>query len=213
MKNIVNISFLILLFTCLSFWLQAQEINTDSIATKQKQFAQKLDSITQQKINYPKNLLKIQWVYNRPNDPWVLPSGIRYERILGRHTTTEIGFSFVTRGGDLKEYAIYGEARYYFRKAKKHHTFKGFFVRGGLVYQYQKVLNFSIGNPTSTDLGYRKTAGFLGGIGYQAIFLKKFSFEATFGTSAGYYATDWQNTEKLDAFRWNEIALKLGYAF
>ncbi len=73
MKNIHHI--FVLLFSCLSFWVQAQN-NEDSLAIKQKQFAQKLDSITQQKLNYPKNLLKLQWSLNRWNTPaWVLPTG------------------------------------------------------------------------------------------------------------------------------------------
>jgi hypothetical protein len=210
MKNISKI--LIGSFICLffSFLAQAQEVNQDSLARKQKQFAKQLDSIKQRNTNYPKNLLKLLWIYNRPNTPWVLPNGIRYERIWGRNSTYETGFSFSASNGSLIEYAIYGEARYYFRKRKNNYTFKGFFLRGGLVYSYQKVTNFPNLKPVA---GHFEVGGLLGGFGYQAVFWKKLSTEIGFATSAGWYKNDFREANKLDAFQWTEIGIKLGYAF
>jgi hypothetical protein len=144
----------------------------------------------------------------------VVPNGLRFERIWGKNTTYEVGFSFSNLGGnDIKEYALYAETRYYFRKTRKQYTFKGFFVRGGAVYSHQQVLNFSIASPATTSLGYRNTYAALVGFGYQTMFLKHFSFETCIGTSAGWYETDFMDTKKLDAFRWNELAFKFGYAF
>jgi hypothetical protein len=210
MKVFINI--LNLLFCCLGlcFSLVAQEHIGDSI--RQQKFQKTLDSLTYQKENYPKNLLKIQWIMNLPNEPIAIPNGIRYERIWGRNSTIEIGFAFLAVSGKLHQYSIYGETRYYFRKQPKQYTFKGFFVRGGLVHQYTYSAFFS---STGGISGGQTTTGLMGGFGYQTVFWKKIAFEATIATSAGWYDTTVRinNARKLDAFRWNELALKIGYTF
>jgi putative salt-induced outer membrane protein YdiY len=123
-------------------------------------------------------------------------------------------------GNDITEYAFWGEARYYLRSRKKDYTFKGFFLRSGLVYFHHDVSDFIVTgtNPTTVDLypTYRRTAGLMTGFGYQVLFLKKCSLEINIGTSAGlFWGTSIIDTKlpRLDAFKWNEIGIKLGYAF
>jgi hypothetical protein len=166
------------------------------------------DSLLQTLPQYhTKGLLKIHWLVNSRNSPWYIPNGAVYEGTWGKKTTYDIGTSFRTLSHlqGYYEIAAYVGASYYFRKAKNNYTFKGFFVRTGLAYS------------TVQDVMYNNHSyGLLTGFGYQNTLYRRWYFEISYATLFGRYEVESYfdsrfNKNRWDAFKWNDIAIRLGY--
>ncbi len=177
-------------------------------------FAQNKSGITDSLLQtlpqyHTKGLLKIHWLLNgAANNPWYIPNGAIYEGTWGKKTTYDMGFTFTTLSHLTGYYEIAGFAavNYYIRKAKNNYTFKGFFVRSGLGYSYIRNESWPY-----TSHAY----GILVGFGYQTPIWHKWHCEISTATLVGrydYYSPEWGiERNKWDAFRWNELAFRLGY--
>jgi hypothetical protein len=155
---------------------------------------------------HTKGLLKVHWLFNRPNTPWYIPNGAVYEGTWGKKTTYDIGATFTkaSSANNSYEIAAFVGTSYYFRRAKNNYTFKGFFVRTGLAY-----------SSIETTFFYRRSYGVLTGFGYQTPIWKKLHLEVSYATLFGRYEQKHFDAvldeNRWDGFKWNDMAIRVGY--